>query len=187
MRPANLMQVMLTKGCHVNISQDRYTDVLWAQTEQLRKSIDELEFLRRLGDGTLPLQVFRTYIDQDALYLEGYAKALALLAARCPDPATAGFWAKAAATAATVELSLHQSLLAGGTLPEPDQPAPSGRSAGSAPATHSPACLGYVSYLIATAATKPYPVAAAAVLPCFWIYADVGRRLASSAKDVLAA
>ncbi|WP_068280610.1 thiaminase II [Aldersonia kunmingensis] len=160
----------------MNISQDTYTDFLWAQTEQLRKSIDDLEFLRRLGDGTLPLDVFRTYIDQDALYLEGYAKALALLAARCPDPATAGFWAKAAATAATVELSLHQNLLSGGTLPEPADPV-----------THSPACLGYVSYLIAAAATEPYAVAAAAVLPCFWIYADVGRRLASSAKDVLAA
>ncbi|MCX5043645.1 TenA family protein [Aldersonia sp. NBC_00410] len=148
---------------------------MWAETERLRKSIDELEFLRRLGDGTLPLDVFRTYIEQDALYLAGYAKALALLAARCPDPVTGGFWARCAATAATVELSLHEGLLTGGTLPEP-----------VGPVTHSPACLGYVSYLIAAAATEPYPVAAAAVLPCFWIYADVGRRLAASAKDVLA-
>ncbi|MBD0322863.1 MAG: TenA family transcriptional regulator, partial [Aldersonia sp.] len=115
-----------------------FTDVLWSETERLRKAIDDLEFLRRLADGTLPLEVFRTYIDQDALYLAGYAKALALLAARCPDPATAGFWARASATTATVELSLHQNLVRGGTLPEP-----------AVPPTHSPACLGYVSYLIA--------------------------------------
>ncbi|MBQ7808486.1 MAG: TenA family transcriptional regulator, partial [Rhodococcus sp.] len=43
----------------------------------------------------------------------------------------------------------------------------------------------YVSYLTATAATAPYPVSAAAVLPCFWIYAEVGRDLAASAREVL--
>ena len=148
----------------------RFTDGLWADTAQTRAGIDDLEFLRRLGDGTLPLEVFHTYIEQDSLYLEGYAKALALLAARAPDPATAGFWAQAAATAATVEVSLHRSLLA-----ENPRPAP----------THSTTCLGYVSYLIATAATEPYPVGVAAVLPCFWIYAEVGRELAKTAKVVL--
>ncbi|MBJ8341088.1 TenA family protein [Antrihabitans sp. NCIMB 15449] len=154
----------------------RFTDRVWDETKQLRAAIDELEFLRRLGDGTLPLDVFRTYIEQDAIYLAGYAKALALLAARAPDPVTAAFWAQAAATSATVELSLHEGLLSGGTL----------GAAGELPAP-SIACLGYVSYLIATAATEPYAVAAAAVLPCFWIYAEVGRDLAASAQGVLAA
>ncbi|MGB2950423.1 MAG: TenA family transcriptional regulator, partial [Rhodococcus sp. (in: high G+C Gram-positive bacteria)] len=41
------------------------------------------------------------------------------------------------------------------------------------------------SYLIAAAATEPYPVAAAAILPCFWVYADVAARLAPAAEDVL--
>lgn len=153
----------------------RFTDLLWSDTEPLRKAIDDLEFLRRLGDGTLTAEVFRVYIEQDALYLSGYARALALLAARAPDAESAGFWASSSATAATVEASLHQSLLAGSALP----PA-------TGDPTHSAACLGYVSYLIAAAATEPYPVAAAAVLPCFWIYADVGARLAHSAGAVLA-
>ncbi|GAA3193727.1 hypothetical protein GCM10020255_094480 [Rhodococcus baikonurensis] len=62
-------------------STDRFTDRLWAETKVLRESIDSLEFLRRLGDGTLPLDAFRTYIEQDKLYLEGYSKALSLVAA----------------------------------------------------------------------------------------------------------
>lgn len=154
--------------------QTNYTEHLWSETKPIRAAIDDLEFLRRLGDGTLPLEAFRTYIEQDALYLAGYAKALALLASRAPDPASASFWANASATAATVEVSLHESLLASDALP-----------ASTGPLQHSQACLGYVSYLIATAATEPYPVAAAAVLPCFWIYADVGARLAASASAVL--
>ncbi|MGW3483715.1 TenA family protein [Rhodococcus indonesiensis] len=155
---------------------DRFTDLLWDRTKVLREAIDDLEFLRRLGDGTLPLDAFRFYIEQDALYLAGYAKALALLAAKAPDPGTAAFWANSAATAATEESALHRGLLTGGVLP----------SAEDTPA-HSPACLGYVSYLTATVATDPYPVGAAAVLPCFWIYAEVGRDLAVRAADVLAA
>lgn len=154
----------------------RFTDHLWDQTKVLRAAIDDLEFLHRLGDGTLPLDVFRTYIEQDALYLAGFARALAILASRSPDPATAAFWATSSATAGTVEASLHESLLAGGVLP-----------ANESQPQHSAACLGYVSYLTATAATEPYPVGVAAVLPCFWIYAEVSRELATSAKDVLAA
>ena len=53
----------------------------------------------------------------------------------------------------------------------------------SAELLHSPSCLGYVSYLVATAATASYPVAAAAVLPCYWVYADTGVRLAATARS----
>ncbi|MET4168669.1 MULTISPECIES: TenA family protein [Gordonia] len=154
----------------------RFTDHLWEQTTALRASIDDLEFLHRLGDGTLPLEVFRTYLEQDSLYLAGYSKALAILASKSPDPQTAAFWANSSSTAATVEVALHGDLLGGGQLP-PRQGEPE-------PST---ACLAYVSYLIATAATESYAVGAAATLPCFWIYADVGRGLAASAAEVLAA
>nr|NIL79542.1 hypothetical protein [Rhodococcus kroppenstedtii] len=195
MTPANLMQIILTKGCpampHTTLPETplsetplpappgestRFTDHLWDVTADLRRAIDGLEFLRRLGDGTLPVESFRTYIEQDGLYLEGYAKALALLASRAPDPVDGAFWATSAATAVTVEKSLHADLLGDPRL-------------GDAPTSleHSPACLGYVSYLTATAATDSYAVGAAAALPCFWIYAEVGRTLAASAREVLAA
>lgn len=154
----------------------RFTDLVWDRTKDLRVAIDDLEFLRRLGDGTLPLEVFRTYIEQDSLYLTGYSKALALLAAKAPDPATAAFWAGSSANAAAVESAMHDELLSGGVLP-----------AQEGVAEHSQTCLAYVSYLIAAAATESYAVAAAAVLPCFWIYAEVGRGLAGSAAQVVAA
>jgi thiaminase (transcriptional activator TenA) len=155
---------------------DLFTDHLWGRTKVLRSAIDELEFLRHLGAGTLPLEVFRTYIEQDSLYLTGYSKALAILAAKSPDPQTAAFWATSSANAAAVESAMHDQMLTGGALP-PRQGEPE----------HSQTCLAYVSYLIAAAATESYAVAAAAALPCFWIYADVGRGLAESAAKVTAA
>ncbi len=150
-----------------------WTTHLWTTTKPLRDAIDRLDFLTMLGDGSLPLSVFRTYIEQDKLYLAGYAKALAILASRAPDASTAAFWATSAASAVE-EAELHHSLLTGDALPPSDSRA-----------EHSPACLGYVSYLIAAAATEPYPVAAAAILPCFWVYSDVAVRLASAAERVL--
>ncbi|WP_432483746.1 TenA family protein [Kineococcus esterisolvens] len=151
-----------------------FTDEAWERTAHLRAAIDDCRFLRELGDGTLDPGVFRHYLEQDEIYLAGYGRALSLLASRAPDVASAAFWASSAHGAAVVETALHGDLLGSGALPPADGPAHA-----------SPTTLGYVSYLVATAATAPYPVAAAAVLPCFWVYADVARRLARSATAVL--
>ncbi|WP_082521004.1 TenA family protein [Rhodococcus sp. Leaf278] len=151
----------------------RFTDLLWDASAHIRHAIDDLKFLRLLGAGTLPLDAFRRYLEQDSLYLSGYVKSLSLLAAHAPNPLAGAFWASAAASAMD-EASSHEAMLNGGSLP----------SSTSTPEA-SPECLGYTSYLIATAATEPYAVAAAAVLPCFWIYAEVGRSLAAAAKTVL--
>ncbi|CCQ15766.1 Tena/thi-4 family protein [Rhodococcus sp. AW25M09] len=157
----------------VSADSVRFTDLLWDASKAIHTAIEELEFLRLLGAGTLPLDAFRRYLEQDSLYLGGYVKSLSLLAAHAPTPAAGAFWASAAASAMD-EVASHETMLTGGALPPSTQtPAP------------SPACLGYTSYLTATAATEPYPVAAAAVLPCFWIYADVGRSLARAAREVL--
>ena len=148
-----------------------FTDDAWARTAVLRGEIERLAFLTELGQGTLAVGAFRHYLEQDALYLAGYAKALALLAARAPDAAATAFWASSAHTTGTVEAQLHRDLLDGGLLGEP-----------TGEPVHSPSCLAYVSYLVAGAATEPYPVAAAAVLPCYWVYADTGARLAATAR-----
>ncbi|MGY1630687.1 TenA family protein [Geodermatophilus sp. SYSU D01186] len=156
-------------------STERFTERAWAATAGLRVAIDELSFLAELGSGTLPPATFRHYLEQDTLYLAEYARALTLLAARAPDSAAAAFWATSAATTATVERQLHADLLAAELRPadRPDgDPVP------------SPTCLAYVSYLVAAAATAPYAVGAAAALPCYWVYADVGARLARTAALV---
>lgn len=147
-----------------------FSDEAWSRTAAVREEIDQLEFLAELADGSLDPSAFRCYLEQDALYLAGYAKALALLAARAPDAQAGAFWAGSAHGAAVVEIALHEDLLEllGGTRT----------------GEHSPTCLAYVSYLVATAATEPYAVGCAAVLPCFWVYAHTGARLAPAARAV---
>jgi thiaminase/transcriptional activator TenA len=52
---------------------------------------------------------------------------------------------------------------------------------GSAAAGPSPDCLGYTSFLLATAYHEPWEVLMAALLPCFWLYWDVGNAIAREA------
>ena len=46
----------------------------------------------------------------------------------------------------------------------------------------SPTCAHYTHYLLALAYNAPYEVAVAALLPCFWIYWEVGKHLLATAQ-----
>ncbi|WP_258233922.1 hypothetical protein [Brevibacterium oceani] len=48
----------------------------------------------------------------------------------------------------------------------------------------SPTTLGYVSFLIATAASRSYGEGVAGVLPCFWVYAHMGKVLVEQAGQM---
>lgn len=149
----------------------RFTEAAWAATEDLRAAIHALPFVRELAAGTLSQARFRHYMLQDALYLSAYARVLALAAARAPDQATQGFFAGSAQTALAVERALHGTFLARFGVGAEE----------AAAAEPSPTCLAYTSFLLATAQAGSHEELLAAILPCFWIYLDVGRAIAASA------
>lgn len=149
----------------------------------VRAAVDALPFLAALGDGTLDPAVFRHYLEQDGCYLREYTRALALLAARAPRTDDAEVWAGSAAAAVVAERELHADLLGHPLLARTGEPG-DGPSGPSVPVRPSPTTLGYASWLVARAATAPYAVAAAAVLPCFTVYAEVGRALAARSSEV---
>src|SRR5437764_11421352 len=51
------------------------------------RAILDHPFLRELRDGTLPIETFRFYLQQDWLYIQERIAEWAILAGRCPDPA----------------------------------------------------------------------------------------------------
>lgn len=124
-------------------------------------------FITGLTDGTLSHDAFRYFIVQDSHYLRAYSRALTLVAARATDENAVSMFARHAAEAIEVERELHTGLLAQLGLTPADVDA-----AGSGPTT-----TAYMSYLTAVCATGTYAEAVAAVLPCYWIYRDVGREL----------
>src|SRR5690606_39075638 len=147
----------------------RTRDVLWTDVEDIYAAILAHPFLTGLADGSLPRDAFRHYIVQDAHYLRGYARALALCGAKAPDEAGTVMFCEHAAQAIAAERDLHAALMAElGSSPEEAALEP------VAPTTQA-----YVSYLLATAYGGSFAEAIGAVLPCYWIYARVGEELVS--------
>jgi thiaminase/transcriptional activator TenA len=150
-----------------------FCDDAWGATAALRAAIHALPFNVELADGTLSRERFRFYIQQDALYLGQFARALALAAARGPDTTILQEFNQFSLGAITVERALHERYLASfGISP-----------AEATQAEPAPDCLAYTSFLLATAYQEPWKVLVAALLPCFQIYWDVGGAIAARAAS----
>jgi thiaminase (transcriptional activator TenA) len=147
----------------------RFRDELWTVMEPVFKQILEHPFVTGLVDGTLPMESFAHYVGQDAHYLRDYARALAMVAAKAPDDVTVAMFAAHAQGAVEVEKQLHAGFALELATTHP--------AAFTAPA--SPTTLAYTSYLLRVCALGDFARAIAAVLPCYWIYAEVGAALLS--------
>jgi thiaminase/transcriptional activator TenA len=144
-----------------------FTNELWRSITSIYNEILVHPFLRGLTDGTLTEECFRFYILQDAIYLREYARALSLAGVRSPDESALVMFNEHSAGAITVERGLHEGFLKdlGVTREE-------------AEATEaSPTTLAYTSFLLRTATLSDYPEVLGAVLPCYWIYWEVGKAL----------
>lgn len=161
----------------VDFSAGPHTKKLWQQVQTIIKNTEDLPFLNELAAGSLDPVAFVNYIRQDSLYLSGYAKAMALLSAKAQNRPESRFWAESSASAITVEEGMHGDLLADDRLARACEQLQVKNTSAKA----SPTTLGYVSFLIATAATDTYGVGVAGVLPCFWVYAHVGKILVKKA------
>lgn len=137
-----------------------FTEEAWEQTAEIRAAIDELPFLTQLEDGSLPREIFEHYMGQDAAYLTHYARALAACALQSTDPEHIIFWSQAAAGAIEEERALHATHVVD-----------------FAAVTPTPTTVAYTSYELGLISAGSLPVLAASLLPCFWIYDDVGTRL----------
>lgn len=166
-----------SNGGAVSFAAGPGTEALWKDVQPIVRDIERLPFLDELASGTLAPKAFVNYLLQDRLYLRGYARAMALLAARAGTPDEGRFWADSSATALAVEEGMHAALLADPRL-GPRKAEILGNREDAEP---SPTTLGYVSFLTATAAVDPYPVGVAGVLPCFWVYAHAGKVLVEKA------
>lgn len=137
---------------------------IWDEVAPLRQAILAHPFLTELAAGTLPSASFQHYILQDSLYLAEYARVLAIAAARAPCAAGRLEFSDGAKVAVQVEEGLHQAFFAqfgvGADMAATVEP--------------SPACLGYTGYLTSLAATRTYEELIAGILPCFWVYWEVG-------------
>lgn len=158
-------------GVRTRPSADEVAAQWWDRIAGIRAGIDGLGFIRGLADGSLPEPAFRFYLGQDALYLRDYARVLAEASRTAPTSDQQAFWAESARGSIEGELELHASWLAPGS-------GVGGRLFEIRPGA---ATIAYLDHLRATAFDGEHAVLAAALLPCFWLYTDLGVRLRDGA------
>lgn len=144
-----------------------FTGALWRAIAPIYADILAQPFLRGLTDGSLPIDAFRYYIVQDALYLQDYARCLSLASARAPLADVSALFAGHVVGIMQAEGTLHDTFFAefGISRAEVEQ------------TPQAPTTLAYTSYLLRMAYSGDYAELLGAVLPCYWIYQEVGQVL----------
>jgi thiaminase (transcriptional activator TenA) len=139
----------------------KFTEYIWKEIEPIYQAILSHPFNTELAKGTLQRESFEFYIQQDALYLADFGRSLATMSSRSPTPDRMLDFIRFAEGAVVVERALHEAYFKLFNILNPT-------------ATQSPSCFAYTNYMIATTTHRSYEEGMAALLPCFWIYREVG-------------
>jgi thiaminase/transcriptional activator TenA len=135
-----------------------WSEQAWAECKPVFADILKLPFLHELMNGSLPREKFLFYLRQDAFYLAEYGKILAAVAARLDDQEWREAFLHFSADTVAVEQALHQFYLE-------SQPAD---------AEPTPTNLLYTGHMWRQLASTSTGEVLASVLPCFWVYKEVG-------------
>jgi len=137
---------------------------LWQENQDLAIACLHNPFVQGITDGSLPKAKFAYYVGQDAFFLEAFARAYSIAAAKAPDWEGFNVFHDLAG-GVLQELNLHQTYASqwGVDLKTVDPGAATRR---------------YTDFLLATAWSQSVGVTAAAMLPCMKLYAFLGQAIA---------
>jgi thiaminase (transcriptional activator TenA) len=146
-----------------------FRDILKQAAQPIWEAILAHPFLKELGAGTLPHDRFLYFVRQDYLYLFEFARVLCLGGSKAENLETLEMFAKHAANTIAVERVMHTGFiqrlgLSDHALLESER---------------TPTTQAYTRHLLAVAREGTLGEIVAAVLPCYWIYWEVGRHLAT--------
>ncbi len=128
----------------------------------------EHPFVVALADGSLPQSTFEFYIRQDALFLDELTKTFAYATTKTNDRDEMEQFGKLLLNTLVVERSLHQQYAARfGLTPEQMAATPM-----------APTNYAYTRHLLTLGATGSLVDQLTAMLPCAWLYAEIGHHFA---------
>jgi thiaminase/transcriptional activator TenA len=149
-----------------------FTARLRAQAAEIWRRELEHPFVRGLGDGSLPQDRFRFYLEQDYIFLVDYCRVFALAAAKARELATMGLFAGLLTDTLKIEMQLHRDYCARLGIS-----AAGLEAAAPAPVTHA-----YTRHLLTAAYAGTIADVVAAVLPCQLGYVEIATALAREGR-----
>jgi thiaminase/transcriptional activator TenA len=144
-------------------------DEMRARSADIWQSLHAHPFLREIADGTLPLDKFRFFLEQDDFYLIDYARCLAMGAAKSADESELRYFTVDLNQVLDLELPSNRALIARVTQMGA---ADHGGALGMAPAN-----VAYTSYMQSLALRGGTMEIMAALLPCAWSYVEIAQTL----------
>lgn len=132
-----------------------FSQKAWEENKGIYHEILELPFNKELSEGTLDKKKYDFYKNQDAFYLRNFSKALSTFAAKLDNIKDIKNVLRFASNSFDENLSHIEIGLEG----------------------ISPSNFSYIHFLLSTASFGTKEELSAALLPCFWIYLEVGKEL----------
>ena len=150
---------------NINISWRRE---VWKKSARIYDSILGLDFLNELSKGTLSNHSFARYIAQDEIYLKNYYKQMYMLADLMEDEQDRNLFLSFAQSGMEGEKALHDMLIEKYGI--------------DTEVEASRVTDGYNAHICEGIATGNPCIALASVLPCMWIYNQVGLHILNHSK-----
>jgi thiaminase (transcriptional activator TenA) len=126
-------------------------------------------FITELAAGTLPLDTFRFFLEQDDFYLEEYARCLAMGAAKSRTQRELRYFTTDLVQVLDAEIPSNRELLA--------QVIELGAEDRGGSVTMAPANVAYTSYMQALSLRGGPLEIMASLLPCAWSYVEIATAL----------
>lgn len=145
----------------------KLSETAWNMSLPVVEAIKKHPFNRELAQGTLAMDKFAYYIEQDIIYLQCFSRCLALIASKAPFDYVRCFLRYADYTSLGEQEVVHHYFKETFHFKKTN--------------LITPATLSYTSYLLAICMSEPVEIAIASILPCFWVYREVGLSIIESA------
>ncbi len=142
----------------------KFSESLKQAGDSILKAQFEHPFVKGLGDGTLHLDKFRFYMIQDSLYIVDYARAMAWVAPLMPDVKNILAMLDAAKGSFQIEAMLKEQYFEQFGITMED----------ALKTEMAPTCKAYIDHLFRFTRTGTLAEGMAAILPCGWIYIEIG-------------
>ena len=150
-------------------------DRMRADSARIWDGLHAHPFLRELAQGTLALEKFRFFLEQDIFYLNDFARCLAMGAAKARDEIELGYFVTDLNQVIEAELPTNRKLLAAVI--------DMGAADAGGSLLQAPANLAYTSYMQAQSLRGGTLEIMAVLLPCAWSYIEIAQRLAGEASS----
>ncbi|MCE2992678.1 MAG: thiaminase II [Alphaproteobacteria bacterium] len=144
----------------------KLSQVALTKCASIIQPIKDHPFNTELASGTLDLDKFAYYIEQDTVYLRYFARSLSMIASKAPLKFMQNFLSFSECALIAEQEVVHTFFRDTLNLQPTNK--------------LTTATLAYTSFLLQSGILEPVEVAVAAVLPCFWVYNIVGKHIAQS-------